>query len=101
MTCAIISGSMQRLVALHVDDDVARQVGGDFGDAIGAGAVRRRASSARCRRTLARAAAIALVIGGHDHRVDAARGRGAAIDVLDHRPAGDIGERFARKRVES
>ena len=29
----------------------------------------------------------ARIVGGDDHRVDVARGRRAAIDVLDHRPS--------------
>ena len=36
-----------------------------------------------------------LVVGRDDHGVDAARRRGAPVDVLDHRPAGDVGERLA------
>ena len=32
-----------------------------------------------------------------DHRVDAARRGRAAIHVLDHRPAGDVGQRLAGK----
>jgi hypothetical protein len=33
----------------------------------------------------------ALVVGGHDHGVDAAGIRRAPIDMLDHRPACDLG----------
>ena len=48
---SIARGSMQRLVALHVDDDVAVERRGDFGEPIGAGLVRRLASAAPCRRS--------------------------------------------------
>ena len=36
-----------------------------------------------------------LVIGGDDDRVDAARRGRTTIDMLDHRPAGYVCERFA------
>ncbi len=38
----------------------------------------------------------ALVVGGHHHGVDRRQG-GAPVDVLDHRPAVDLGERFTGK----
>ena len=86
----------ERHVALDVHDDVAGQIRGDFGDPIGAGAVRPVGHP--------HDAAEALdglrnprVIGGDDHGVDARGVGGAAVDVLDHRPAGDVGERFAGK----
>jgi hypothetical protein len=37
----------------------------------------------------------ARVVGGNDHGVNAARSRGAAEDVLDHRPAVDFCEWFS------
>ena len=86
----------ERLVALDVDDDLAGESRGHFRDAIGAGAMRPRASSARCRRSFDRRRD-PLVVGGDDDRIDAARRGGAAIDVLDHRTAGDVSERLARK----
>ena len=85
----------QRLVALHVDDDVAVERRGDFGEPIGAGLVCRLASAAPCRRTRATRVAMrrssVATITRDTHR----RRRGAAIDVLDHRPAVDVGERLA------
>jgi len=38
-----------------------------------------------------------IVIGRNDHRTDGAGVAGAAIHVLDHRPAGNQRERFARE----
>ena len=35
-----------------------------------------------------------LVVGGDDHRIDAGL-RGATVDVLDHRAAGDVSEGFS------
>ena len=42
-----------------------------------------------------------LVIGGHDDRIDAARISGAPIHMLDHRAAGNVGERFPGKSRRS
>ena len=39
-----------------------------------------------------------LVVGRDDHRRDRARGRGAPVDVFDHRTAADVGERLAGSR---
>ena len=38
-----------------------------------------------------------LIVGGDDHARDRPGRGGATVDVLDHRPAGNVGERFARK----
>ena len=76
----------ERLVALHVDDDLARQVRGDFGDAIGAGAMSGLVIRRRRRRShgaAMRASSVATTTAS------TARLRRAAIDVLDHRTAGD------------
>ena len=72
-----------------------RRSRGDFRDAVGAGAVRRAASSARRRRSVStalamRSSSVATTTASTPRRV----GR-AAVDVLDHRPAGDVGEDFS------
>jgi hypothetical protein len=36
-----------------------------------------------------------FVIGGDHHRIHSASRGGASIDVLDHRPSGDVGQRLA------
>jgi hypothetical protein len=36
-----------------------------------------------------------LVVGGDNHTIDVSCRRGSAIDVLDHRPAGNQRERLA------
>ena len=84
----------QRLVALDVDDGAAGQVADRLGDPIGAahvvGARHQRGAAER-----SHSVRDALVIGRDDHGVHA-RGRGgAAIHVLDHRLAGDVGENFS------
>jgi len=86
----------QGQIALHVDDDLARQVVGDLGHAIGAGAMPRLRVPDHaaepfdgCRDP--------VIVGGDDNRIDAARVGGATIDVLDHGTAGDIGERLPRE----
>jgi hypothetical protein len=38
-----------------------------------------------------------LIVGGHDDRIDATGLRGAPVDVLDHRSAGDFFEWFSRE----
>ena len=83
----------QRFVALHVDDDVAGQLGGELGQPVGAAEMigTRQAGDA--------AEALdgvddPLVVGGDDHRVDVGL-RGPTVDVLDHRTAGDVSERFS------
>ncbi len=86
----------ERLVALQIDDQVAVQRFGNFGDSIGAGCVRRfrqtHIAAKFCHRV-----GDALVIGGHQHGVDIARRSGAPVDVLDHRSPRDVGERLSRK----
>jgi hypothetical protein len=37
------------------------------------------------------------VVGCNHNRIDTARVGGATVDVLDHRAAGDVGERFSGK----
>ena len=86
---------MQRLVALHVDDDVAVERRGDLGEAIGAALVRRRVSRDLAAESLRRASAIRWSSVATITRDDRARRGGAPVDVLDHRPAVDVGERFA------
>ena len=41
----------------------------------------------------------ALVVGGDEHRRHRRGGGRAPVDVLDHRPAADVGERLARQAV--
>ena len=88
----------QRLVALHVDDDVAVERRGDLGEPIGAGLDGRPASAARRRRTRATRVAIrrsSVATMTRDDRP--ATRRHAPVDVLDHRTAVDVGERLCRE----
>ena len=69
-------------------------LGNDAGEPVGAGsmiAARHPDDAAdafnRCRNP--------RVVGGDDHRIDAARRRRPAIHVFDHRPAGDVSEWFS------
>jgi hypothetical protein len=86
----------ERQIGLHVDDDLAAQIARSFRDAIRAGAVSRLCepddTAERFHRTRN-----ALVVGRHDNGVNAASVRGAAVDVLDHRPPSDIGKDFSGK----
>ncbi len=84
----------QRLIALHVDNEIAIEGARDFGEAIGAGLVRwtRHADPATKRphggsHTL-------IVCGDHDVAQRAARGC-AAIHVLDERLARKVGEKLS------
>ena len=84
----------QRLVALQVDHGTAGVGGHYLRDAVGAadmvGARHDRDAAKR-----AHGAGDAVVIGRDQHRVHEARRGRAAIHVLDHRPAGDVGENFS------
>ena len=79
---------------MDVDHQVALQVGGDFGESVRAGHVRRfrhdrgPAKGAHRRRD-------ALVVGRHHDGIDPAGFAGPKAHVLDHRAAIDLGERFA------
>jgi hypothetical protein len=84
----------QRLVTLHVDDDVGVQRRRDFGEAIGAGLVR-RFREPHLAAEVGDARGDAEIVGGDDDLRDERRRRGAAVDVLDHRPAVEVRERFA------
>ncbi len=91
-------GVEQRLVALHVDDDLvvgeAQQLRG-LGQAVGA---RRVIGARHARRDAVRDDRIAhaLVVGGDDDARRAACQR-ALGHAHDHRLAGDVGQRLARQ----
>ena len=84
----------QRLVALHVDDDVAVERRGDLGQAIGAGRVI-GARQPDVAAELGHAGGDAQIVGRDDDARHDGRRRGAPIHVLDHRTAVDVGERLA------
>jgi len=86
----------ERQIALHVDQDLARQVGCDLCDAICAGPVPGPGHPDDAPKTLD-CSHDPFVIRDDDNGVDPARVGSAAIDVLDHRTSGDISERLARK----
>jgi hypothetical protein len=86
----------ERFVALDVDDDLAVEIRRDFGNPIESGAVLHARHADDPAEALHRLLDPGI-IGGHDHRIHALRGRRAGVHVLDHRAAGDVGERFAWK----
>jgi hypothetical protein len=83
-------------VALDVDDDVARQLGRDFGDTVRAGLVVASCHPYDAAKSLHRGCD-AIIVGRDDHGVDAARSCRATIDVLDHRLSGNVGQRLSRE----
>ena len=92
---SIIAGIEQRLVALHVDDDAARQGGGDLRQTIGARGMRGIGHAARLAAEASTASAMRSSSVATITRVDARAAEARAIDVLDHRTAGDVDERFS------
>jgi len=86
----------ERFITLDVDDDVAVERGDHLGETIGAGQMRGfcqpdfAAEIAHARRDT-------QIVGGDDDLRHGGSGRGAAVDVFDHRTAVDIGERLAGK----
>jgi hypothetical protein len=99
MTASIISGSMQRLVSLDVQHDFA-------------GSCAATSASDRCpvrcdadvstamppnARTAVTTRSSSVATTPHRHRVPTR----TAIDVLDHRPAGDVGSGLPGRRVAS
>jgi hypothetical protein len=95
-------GLDQRLVTLHVDDDVAGELRRDFGDAVGAGAMIRPCHPGLAAERLD-GPDNAFVVGGDEHAIDRPRPRRSQINVLDHRPAGDQGQRLTgeARRLEA
>ena len=90
----------QRLVTLHVDDDVAIQRGGDLGQTVRAGLVRRFREPhppAECVHTRRNA----QIVGGDDDLRHNRGRRHTPVHVLDHRTAVDIGESFPGKTRRS
>jgi hypothetical protein len=90
----IAAGVDERLVALHVDDDVAVERRGDFGESIGAGFVR-GLGQPDLAAEIVDARRDAQIVGRDD---DFGHGAGrfrAPIHVLDHRTAVEIGENFS------
>ena len=86
----------QRFVALDVDDQVAVEAGGDLGqrDRVPDAMVGSRQHGLAAEP--AHGLDDARVVGGDDDARDRAGARRLPIDVLDHRPAGDFGQRLAR-----
>ena len=83
----------QRLVPLHVEVPVGRQVARRLRDALGAIAAGRvRHQGAKARRF--HGARDAPVVGRHRHFVDPGGAAGALRDADDHRRAADVGEGF-------
>ena len=89
-------GRQQRLVTLHVDHDVAVHAARDLGNAVGAGAMR-RVGQAHHAAEGGHRVGNAGVVGGHHHGIHAGRVGRTSIDVLDHRAAGNLDERFPRQ----
>ena len=81
---------------MDVDEDVAVEFCGDFGQPIAAGFVR-RAGHHRDAAETADGLGDAFVVGGHEHDVHGARFGRAAHDVFDHRAAVNEGEWFSGK----
>ena len=92
---SIIAGSISGSSPCTLTIRVAGQSGGDLRDAVGAALMRRRrhprlaAEARRPRDGSARRRS------RRSRRTTRARRRGAPIDVLDHRPSADVGERLA------
>ena len=93
-TSSILPGSIKRQVALDVDDDVAVEVRRNLGNTVGARPMRATRHSYDAAEPLD-GGCNPLVVGGDDHGVNAAGVGRAAIDVLDHRLAGDVGQRLS------
>ncbi len=81
---------------MDVDHDLAGQVARHLGDAIGAGGVGVTRHARHAAERLDRGGD-PRIIGGHHNGADGARGDGPTADVLDHRPAVEVGERLTGK----
>ena len=90
-------GGEQRFVALHVDDEVARERRGDLGQAVAAARWSARVMHGGAAERLDRVARSRSSSVATTTASTRRRGRRAAIHVLDHRTAGDVGERLARE----
>jgi len=92
----------QRLVSLHVDDDVAVERGGNLREPVGAAAVIVAGEAGFAAEAL-NGVENPQIVGGDDHALHRGRRSGASVDVLDHRTAVDLRERLAREacRTES
>ena len=86
----------QRLVTLHVDDEIAVQVSGNLGDPVGAAQVMRSRHADDSAERLNHVRDPSIIGGDHD-RSYAPCGRGAAVDVFDHGSPSDVGKRLARE----
>ena len=89
-------GSMSGRSPCTLIDDLAREVVRNLGDAIGARPVCRLGHPHDAAKVLD-CGGNPLVVRRNDHGIDPACVGRAAIDVLDHRTAGDLSERLARK----
>ncbi len=69
--------------------------GGHLGQPVGAGRMDRRAVITAEAAERVDGRGNPLVVGRDEHGVDRPAPRGAPVDVLDHRPAADAGERLA------
>jgi hypothetical protein len=78
---------------LHVDDDFAAQIARGLGDAIGAGADVRAGHAGDAAEGSPRLRSASSSVATTTHRRHGRRS--TTIDVLDHRPAHDIGEDFS------
>ena len=93
---SIIAGSISGSSPCTLTTISRVELRGDFGEPIGAARMSGRGHARRRRRRRAPRRGCAR---RRSRRSPTTRrgGRGAAVDVLDHRPAADVGERFARK----
>ena len=92
---------MSTTVTLHVDNDLAVKIPGDFCHPVGARAMSGVRHPHHATEALY-SAGNPPVVGGDHNGVDTRRSRSTAIHVLDHRSAGDRQQRFAgeaRRRV--
>ena len=87
-------GVEEGLVALDIDEDLACDVGGDFGDALGASAMV-GAGHASFAAEGCDGLDNAVVIGGDDDLIDRFGGLGAVVDALNHGLAGEHDQRLA------
>lgn len=89
-------GIGERFVALNVDVDFGVEMGGDFGDALGA-AVMVAAGHHGLAIEILDGFEDALVVGGYDDFIDGLCFADLFVDALDHGFSGDLRERLAGK----
>ncbi len=89
-------GFDERLVTLKVDDELAGQRRDDLGDAVGSGGMI-ASGHHRCAAERLDDVGDALIVGRDDDGMHRRGARGAAIDVFDHRTAGDVEQHLRRE----